>query len=133
MPFTSPLIIELIDPLANDGQGEWELHAPLHYVTNAGVEHVAHAGFRTDLSSVPRLPFVYMRYGNTAHGPGALHDWLLKHSAISREAADAIFLEAMESIGMPNKRIGPMFRGVAGRTRQLAARNKPWGFDDYPG
>lgn len=127
MPFTTPLIIKLVDPIAYDGQGEWEVHEPLHYTTNSGVEHVVPAGFRTDLSSVPRLPYVYLRFGNTAHAPGALHDWLLKHSAISREAADAIYLEAMESIGMPNNRIGPMYRGVAGRTRQLAARLNPWG------
>jgi len=130
MPFRTPLKVELIDPLAHDGQGEWALLAPLEYVTNAGVLYVVMPNFRTDFASVPRVPIAYLLTGNTAHAPAALHDWLIREHVVPREEADAIFREAMESIGMPPSRIRRMYNAVRAHTENLAKRANPWGHHD---
>lgn len=59
-------------------------------------------GYRTDLASVPRLPFAYWRTGGKAVLPAILHDHLYEHGeGISRKAADDVFLEAMKEVGDP--------------------------------
>jgi hypothetical protein len=130
MPFTTPLRIELIDPVANEGQGQWCLIDPLIYVSEEGAEYVVDTGFSSDLASTPRLPFAYLLTGNTAHAPAALHDWLIHTNACPREEADAIFREAMESIGMPPSRIRRMYNAVRAHTENLAKRANPWGNHD---
>jgi hypothetical protein len=130
MPFRTPLRVELVDHLAHDGQGEWAVLEPLEYVTNAGVLYVVLPFFRTDFASVPRAPFVYLLAGNTAHAPAALHDWLIRNEPIEREEADAIFREAMESIGMPPSRIRRMYNAVRAHTENIAKRANPWGHHD---
>ncbi len=124
--FITRLRAELIDPLANDGQGEWELLSDLLYRSRDGALWTVPTGFLTDFASVPRLPFIYAWAGNTAHAPSALHDWAIRTDACSRQRADELYCEAMESIGMPPSRIGLMYRGVSGYTRLLAARLNPW-------
>jgi hypothetical protein len=130
MPFTTPLRIELIDPVANEGQGQWCLIDPLIYVSEEGTEYVVDTGFSSDLASTPRAPFAYWLYGNRAHAPAVLHDWAIRTEACPRERADELFLEAMESIGMKPSHAGAMYRAVAGHTRNLAARLNPWGSHD---
>ena len=53
------------------------------------------AGFRTDLASVPRLPFAYWLTGGTANRPAVLHDYII-YKRPWGEAAD-IFLAAMKA------------------------------------
>ena len=130
--FHNRLRAELIDHLANDGQGEWELLSPLIFEDRDGNVWTVPAGFTTDYSSVPRAPIVYLRYGNRAHAPAAVHDWAIRTKACSREQADELFLEAMESIKMAGKHAGPMYRAVAAETRNIAARENPEPSDDYP-
>lgn len=125
--FITRLRVELVDPLANAGQGEWELLSDLVYRSRDGRLWTVPTGFRTDFASVPRLPFAYAWAGNTAHGPAALHDWACRTMACPRPRADDLFAEAMESIGMPKWRIGLMYRAVSAYTRALAARINPWG------
>lgn len=124
--FITRLRVELIDPLAHDGQGEWALLNDLVYRGKDGALWTVPTGFRTDFASVPRLPFAYAWAGNTAHAPSALHDWACRTGACPRPRADELFAEAMESIGMPPWRIGLMYRAVSGYTRALAARINPW-------
>lgn len=124
--FHNRLRAELIDHLANDGQGEWELLSALAFEDKDGTLWIVPAGFTTDFSSVPRLPIVYLRYGNRAHAPAAVHDWAIRTKACSREYADQLFLQAMESIEMEDKHSGPMFRAVSAETRNIAARDNPW-------
>lgn len=128
MPFTTPLDIRLIDPLANDGQGEWELLAPLEYVDDLHARWVVPAGFRSDLASVSRLPLAFVLTGNSNHAPAVLHDWAIVSRACPRAAADDLFLAAMESLiplDHPERsslrwRAGAMFRAVSAHTRNLA-------------
>lgn len=125
--FHNRVRVELIDHLANDGQGEWELLAPLVFEDRDGTLWTVPAGFTTDFSSVPRLPVVYLRYGNRAHAPAVVHDWAIRTKACTREHADDLFLQAMESIGMADKHVGPMYRAVSAETRNIAVSANPWG------
>jgi hypothetical protein len=82
----------------------WELVTPcVYYSTLLGEEIVVPAGYATDLASVPRIPFVYSRYGNTAVVPAIIHDWLYENTdhTYSRKQADQVFLEAMSLIKDP--------------------------------
>lgn len=123
--FHNRLRAELIDHLANDGQGEWELVLPLVFEDRDGTLWTVPTGFTTDFSSVPRLPIVYLRYGNRAHAPAAVHDWAIRTKACPREYADQLFLQAMESIEMEDKHVGPMFRAVSAETRNQEAKLQP--------
>lgn len=62
------------------------------------------AGYRYDGASVPRIPFVYARYGNTAHEAACLHDYLYEFQPCARKQADKAFLETMERFGNPPSR-----------------------------
>jgi len=126
MPFTSPLRVELVDDTANEGQGDWKLLAPLKYTTNEGVKYVVPAGMVSDFASVPRRPLAYLLTGGTAHRAAVLHDWLIRDKVVPREQADDLFLEAMESVGVPNWRAMLMYQAVRGETENIASRERPW-------
>lgn len=111
--FLTPLRVELVDDLANNGQGEWRLWDKLIYEDKKGNMHVVPTGYSCDFASVPRLPFAYWFTGNTAHRPAVLHDYYCDTQSIPREDADNLFREAMESIGMPTLRVRMMHRAVA--------------------
>ena len=70
------------------------------------------AGFSTDFASVPRLPVAYMLTGDTAHEAAVVHDFLYSTKRVSRSKADAVFLEAMETLGMSWWRRRLMWLGV---------------------
>jgi hypothetical protein len=130
--FRTSLQVELIDPLAHKGQGLWRLLQPLVFEDNYGGVWTVPVDFESDFASVPRLPFVYAWAGNTAHAPSVLHDWAIRAGVTSREYADELFRQAMESIDMPAWRVGLMYRAVSAETRNIAARLNPWKCDDYP-
>jgi hypothetical protein len=124
--FLTPLMVELIDHIANNGQGEWYLIAPLTFIDKEQTRWTVPVGFTTDFASVPRVPFAFWIYGCRAHAPAVLHDWACRTNACPREKADELFLEAMESTGMKPSHAGAMYRAVAGHTRNLAAKLNPW-------
>jgi len=70
------------------------------------------AGFPTDGASVPRLPFIYWFFGNTAKHAAVLHDFLYSSGLVPRAVADAIFREAMESMGLGWIHRNSMWAGV---------------------
>jgi len=73
------------------------------------------AGFETDLSSVPRVPFVFWFWGGRAHREGVLHDFLFRKDSdpvVSFSMANRVFLEAMKSRGKPWNVRYPMYWGV---------------------
>ncbi len=70
-------------------------------------------GFFTDFASVPRfMPLAYACFGDTAHEPAVVHDWLYYAAITSRETADNILLEAMRTWGMSAWRYEPIYWGV---------------------
>lgn len=62
----------------------------------------AKKGTTTDFASVPRIPFMYERYGGICQAEGALHDALYRRDGgVTRAQADRVFLEAMKAEGKP--------------------------------
>ena len=91
----------------------WELLAPLVFESDEYGEIIVPVGFLSDFASVPRLPLVYALFGNTSHKSATLHDFLYsKGTQFSREAADALFFEAMKSRGQSKWRRYPMWWAV---------------------
>lgn len=91
----------LVSPLA-DGK-TWVLMREFGY--DVGMEGSADqidvpVGFETDFASIPRLFWIVLpkwgKYGNAA----VIHDWLYWHQQRSRQASDAILLEAMGVLGV---------------------------------
>lgn len=77
------------------GRAVWELLEPLCFESERfGIVTVPPV-FRTNYASVPRLPLVFLLAGDKSHKEAALHDWIYTTHAISREDADALFLEAL--------------------------------------
>jgi len=92
--------------LDNDPKDEgcWKLEAPLVYESEIVGKVTVPTGFCTDLASVPRLPVVYLLWGNRAHREGIIHDYLYRcdsQPVVSFETANKVFLEAMKSRGKP--------------------------------
>ena len=69
------------------------------------------AGFVTDFASVPRLPFAFWLFGDSAHRAGVLHDWLYSQGE-PRRWCDAVFLAAMQAEGLLAWRRYPMWLAV---------------------
>jgi hypothetical protein len=94
--FKTPLLLEYLDGAT------WRLIQGFRYDTDllaAGAIYVP-AGFVTDFASVPRFFWRLFpptgKYGKAA----VIHDFLYRGSGVPRELADAIFLEAMEALGV---------------------------------
>ena len=85
-------------------------------------------GFVNDFSSTPRVPIVYMAYGNRAHHEGVPHDFLYRSPdhlveitredgtvekvIVSKFTADKVYLEAMGVRGKKTWIKFGMFLGV---------------------
>ena len=86
----------------------WELLAPFVAIANAHGEEQkivrVPAGFMTDFASVPRLPMIYLAYGNKAHLPAIAHDFLYREGGTEadREFADLFFLHGMLGTVVPS-------------------------------
>ena len=72
-------------------------------------------GFQTDLASVPRVPIVFMMWGDRAHRPAVLHDYLYRTNSVpllKRAEADLLFKIAIISTDEPWYVSRPMWLGV---------------------
>ena len=95
--------------------GIWQLLAPLRYQSEVlGAMIEIPSGYVTDFVSVPRLPFMYLIAGNTAHAAAVLHDMLyqLHLPGIDRAVADSLLYEAMVASGEPRWRAWSMWMAV---------------------
>ncbi len=113
--FHSYLEVRLIDDLANQGRGEWELISDLVYESEiAKCTFVVQKGFKTDFESVPRVPIVFMILGDRFSRPAALHDALYSglFPAINREMADKVLEEAILTTGGDPLEAKMVYEGV---------------------
>ena len=85
--------------LEYQGEGWWQIMAPLCYQYGKELLIVPE-GFVCDLDSVPRLPMAYSLCKGRSVRPPILHDYLYREGR-DRKEADWIFLDAMESVGVP--------------------------------
>lgn len=96
--FQNRLKVELVNPFANDGAGEWNLTAPLVYKSSLVRKLIeVPTGFSTDFASVPRLPMMYALFGGRYATPAVLHDYICRQRLYARPKCDLIFLEAMNA------------------------------------
>jgi hypothetical protein len=94
--------LELCEADEDVDDGTWRLSKPLPYLSGVANRVITvPAGFRTDLASVPRLPVVYWLCGGRANKPAVVHDFLYTEGLVVRKVADAVFLEAMQAVGVP--------------------------------
>jgi len=93
----------------------WQLDKPLVYESDLMGKVEVPAGFFTDLASVPRVPFVYVAWGNRQHRAAILHDYAYRIDSkpqFTYRQANKIFREAMEATGASAKIRWPMWMGV---------------------
>jgi hypothetical protein len=96
--FASRLAATNLDPDFAGGRGLWELVEPLVYESDkAAMTITVPAGFQTDFASVLRLPVIYLFFGDKAHAPATVHDFLYTSKIIPRALADDVFYEAMKA------------------------------------
>ena len=69
--------------------------------------------FTTDYASVPKLPLIFLMFGDTAKKAAVIHDYLYQtHMLNDRKISDEVFLEAMLQCGVPAAKAYPMYWGV---------------------
>ena len=107
------------------GDGRWVLTEDLRYVHWTYGEIVVPKGFKTDLDSVPRLPFAYWLTKNASVTGAVVHDWLyqkghIRGQPITRKEADDIFRDIMQEEGVSWWRRALIYRGVR------LGGGKPW-------
>lgn len=106
--FVTPLNVR-----KKDDSDTWILISAFLYKSDVlGYTVVVHAGFETDFASVPRLPLMYWLFGDTAHEAAVVHDFLYRHSKVSRSTADAVLREASEAAKVPAWRRWGMWAGA---------------------
>ena len=107
-----------LDAKLIDDDGIWELDAPLVYESDLLYCTVTvPKGFQTDFASVPRIPVVYMFFGDKAHRESVLHDYLYRIDSsptVSYNKANGVFYEAMKLRGKSIFVRYPMWWGVCG-------------------
>lgn len=82
----------------NNGRPVYRLLEDLVFVDCNSTTITIPAGFVTDLASVPRVPLAYMMWGDRAHRPAVLHDYLYRSDSnpkVTKEVADQYFKKAM--------------------------------------
>jgi len=109
--FITDLVVELLDE-----DKIWELHERLSYWSkelNCQID--IEVGFHTDLASVPRVPVLYLKWGNRAHREAVIHDYLYRIDSVpivTFDQANLVFREAMIVRGKPKDIYEGMYKGV---------------------
>lgn len=102
-----PLVREVSDDC-------WRLEEPLAY-DSAVLDRTVTVpvGFTTDFYSIPRwLPLAYAVLSGGSKGPAILHDFFYQTHKVRRATADRVLYEAMEAVGIPLWKRGPIYAGV---------------------
>jgi hypothetical protein len=111
----SKFITELCATLI-DEDTIWVLHEPLVYDSKLlNCRITVPEGFQTDLASVPRVPILYLKWGNRAHREAVIHDYLYRIDSIpivTFSQANKVFREAMIARGKPEDIHEGMYQGV---------------------
>jgi hypothetical protein len=111
-------VISLLDAKAIGERNKrviWKLNSPLGFRFDNGTYLWVPKGFESDFASVPRIPIVYMLWGDRAHRESILHDYFYRRDcalAVTRAEADKFFQMAMVSQGQPFYIVYPMYVGV---------------------
>ncbi|HEY8359264.1 MAG TPA: DUF1353 domain-containing protein [Ramlibacter sp.] len=126
--FRSDLVTRLVDEFDDIHQLEQPLVFDSLVLAPGGlVRIVVPAGFKTDLASVPRIVGAYLLFGNKGKRAAVVHDWLYSGGInVTREAADAVFREALQATGYNRLTVAAMYAGVRlGGASRFTAPNVP--------
>jgi hypothetical protein len=96
--FISKLCVTYVSDAGMFGRPLWQLTSPLIYASDVtGDTYTVPTDFQTDFATIPRIPFVFDAFGDSATEAATLHDWLYTEAKIPREKCDAVFKEAMRA------------------------------------
>ena len=104
-----------LDCRLKDDDKIWILLSPLIYESDILGRIEVPAVFETDFASVPRVPVIYLLYGDRAHRESVIHDYLYCIDSIPQatfDQANRVFLEAMIVRGKPEYIHNGMYDGV---------------------
>jgi len=106
MKFLDPLVVEHLD------EGKWRLWFEFRCVADDGRGIYVPAGFKTDMLSIPRM--LWSMFPPTGNGGKAaiVHDWLLMEGLLPRAKCADFFLEALQSLNVPDEQATAMYLGV---------------------
>ena len=112
--FLTELVTECIDDRAASGRGFWKVMEPFSYQSDILKKTITvEPGFITDYASVPRLPVLYLLFGDTSHKSAVLHDWLFhNHVVCDEQTANNVLLEASTVEGIVKWRRFGIWLGV---------------------
>lgn len=108
-------ILDYMEIGEKDGRAIYRLNNPLVYISEKFGKIIIPTFFQTDLASVPRVPIIFMMWGDKAHREAVLHDYLYRIDSVpnvSFSEANYIFKEAMISRDQPFYIYHPMWLGV---------------------
>lgn len=114
--FKTTLWAARTSPKKNHIAGGWKVVQPLLYWSEIAGLITVPSGFETDFASVPRLPLMFLFFGDRIHAAAVVHDWLCHHHYNKRlmtwRQAAIIFNEAMAAQGAPLWQRWPMTTAV---------------------
>lgn len=112
--FLDTLKVSLIKPATADYRGHWELKAQFRYQSDLlGQVITVPKGFVTDMESCPRLPGVFLAFGEVSKMAAVIHDYLYTHPvSTTRKQADAVLREACIIEGVQAWRAYGIWLGV---------------------
>jgi hypothetical protein len=120
--FTASLVLEAVEAegkaVTKNGRQLWQVTRDLTYELGSkgsGVCITVPAGFYTDLASIPRLMWTLFPPDGQWVKAAVIHDYLYLFKGLgiySRAQADAIFLEAMEVLGVSWAQRSLIYRAV---------------------
>ena len=99
------------------GSGKWELYEPaVYHSLQYNQRYTVHAGFKTDLASIPRALRWLFPVDGKHRMAAILYDWLyanmVAQQRMTRRKADELFLEAMSCSQVPAYTALPMYYAV---------------------
>ena len=94
------------------GRPLYMLDRALIYVSMIANDVIVPEGFVTDLSSIPRLPGIYLMLNGYSDVAGVVHDYLYSMGRVPRETADQVLREACLAIGVPAWKTALIYAGV---------------------
>lgn len=100
----------------NHVAGGWRVEQPLIYDSLICGLVTVPKGFETDFASVPRLPFMFVFFGDRVHAAAVIHDYLCENHypecRLSWGQCADVFNEAMKASGAPWYQRFPMVKAV---------------------
>lgn len=111
--FITDLQAKIIDDVASEYRGLWQLLTPLVYESDIAKRLiVVPSGFVTDFESCPRVPVAFTLFGAMADRAAVIHDYLYSTAEVPRSMADAVLKEACIASGIPAWRAYGIWIGV---------------------